>query len=189
MNEEFNDPLYDTEETETSGSGDEQQNNTSNASEGANTQKTASGRETAQQRIESLARERNDWKGKYEALTQGDKPSSAQAGLPEDKLWKARMETKLSAPEHLKSKTDEIASYSAQYGVPVEDAIAIFDSKSKLSQADVEAQNRANAEASQSRTGGTANPAARSETQDVNKMETKDLESQLKSMVASGEKL
>lgn len=155
MSEEDTNLSYDTEETETSGS-DEQENNTPNGSETESTQGTG---RTAQDRIRQLIAENKKLKG----LTTADKPSASQE-VPEDKLWKAKMETKISAPEHLKAQSDDIASYAAKHGVPIEDAITLFDARNKVSKEDADAMSAAQTEASQSRTGGTANPAARQET-------------------------
>jgi hypothetical protein len=181
MDEESINPSQDTEETETSAAGQAEQNNTSNASEGANTQKNG---RTAQDRIRDLIAENKRLK------SQTADNSSASQGLPEDKLWKAKIETRLSAPEHIKPKADEIASYAAKYGVPIEDAISLFDSRNKVSQEEVNAANAANTEASQSRTGGTANPAARTETpEDPAKWTDKELDAELERRINSGEKL
>ncbi|MDQ3816108.1 MAG: hypothetical protein M3362_00270 [Acidobacteriota bacterium] len=178
MNEEFIDPEYSTEETETFGSGNEQQNNTSNASESETTQKTG---RTAQDRIRQLVEENRRLKAQVQPA---DKPS-----LAGDKVLNAKVDILYKAPEHLKSKADEIASYAAQYGVPTEDAIALFDAKGKVSQADVEAAQVAQTEAAQSRTGGTANPQTRSETQDVSKMSKDELTAKLNQALQSGERI
>jgi hypothetical protein len=186
MNEEFMNPSDDTEETETSGSGYEQQNNTAPASEGVNTQQTGkTPSHVPYSRFKDVLDELNTLKGSGNA----DKPSSASQGVPEDKLWKATVEAKLSVPEHLKDKAEEIASYKAKYEIPMEDAIAIFDSKGKVSQADVEAAKAAQDEAAQSRTGGTANPAARSDAPDIKQMSDDELKAQLNQAIASGERL
>lgn len=184
MNEEFMNPdETSTEETGTSGSGDEQQNNTANASEGGKTQQ--SGR-SAQDRIRELVEENKRLKSQIQPA---DKPSPAQQEPQGDKVLSAKVDILYKAPEHLKAQADEIAAYAARHDLPVEDAIAIFDSKSKVSQADVEAANAAKAEAAQSRTGGTANPAARSETVDVKQMSNEELKSQLKAAISSGYKI
>lgn len=185
MSEEDLNQNYSTEETETSGSGNEQQNNTSNGSETETTQKNGAPKMVPYNRFKEV----NDKLKQYESIAT-DKNSSVSQDVPEDKLWKAKIETKLSVPEHLKPQSDEIASYHARYNVPIEDAIAIFDSKNKVSTADVAAASAAQTEASQSRTGGTANHASRQdESEDPSKVSTEDLRSQLESELASGARI
>jgi hypothetical protein len=186
MSEEDINQSYDIEETETSTEGLSEENNTSNVSEDAQTQKTG---RTAQERIQQLVSDKKTLEAELAKYKPADKPSPAQQEPQGDKVLNAKVDILFKAPEHLKAQADEIATYSATHNLPVEDAIAIFDSKSKVSQVDVDAANAAKTEAAQSRTGGTANPAARSETQDVSKMETKDLESKLNQAIAFGEKL
>jgi hypothetical protein len=166
MYEEYNDPeQVSTEETETSAEGYSEENNTSSDSEVENTQRTG---RTAQDRIRELVAENKKLKSQT-----ADKQSSPE---PQgDKILNAKVDLLYKAPDHLKAQADEIASYAARYGVPVEDAIAIFDSKSKVSEADVKAAQAAQSEAMQSRTGGTANPAARQETTDIKNLSDDEL--------------
>jgi len=178
------------EETGTSGEQeDSQNNNTQTASDGVNTPETGNRRDPSE-RFRQLANENRELKEKLSRYEPAEKqPSAPKAEVPADKVLAAKVDFLYKAPEHLKERADEIATYAAQYGVPMEDAIAIFDSKGKVSQADVDAANAADAEARQTRTGGTANPAARSEAPDVSKMKDEDLESKLNQAVAEGVKL
>jgi hypothetical protein len=184
MSEEDNDLDYSAEETETSSEQvDSQENNTSNASESETTQKTG---RTAQDRIRELAAEVKRLKSTADKTTA---PQEIPQGIAADKILNAKVEFLYKAPEHLKSKADEIATYQAQYGMPMEDAIAIFDAKNRVSPADVEAANAANTEASQSRTGGTANPAARIESSDdPSKWSQEELDAEFERRLAQGEK-
>lgn len=186
MNEEFNDLDDSAEETGTSGEqADSQNNNASNVSEDANTQENGQRKETAKDRIEHLARERNEWKEKYEALTKADKPSSAVQGTPDDKL--RRIELEMKAPAHLEDKVDEMTEFWKQNpNLSKAQVYKIFDD-SLIPKSQLDDYVSKESEANSSRTGGTANPAARSETPDLSKMKDEELEQAFNQRVQAGD--
>jgi hypothetical protein len=91
------------------------------------------------------------------------------------------------APKEVHDKAADIAAYVTKYKIPVEDAIKIF--APSVGASDAQAAQAAEQEAKSSRTGGTANPAARAETPDLSQMKKEDLEKRLREEIASGFKV
>ncbi|HZS47230.1 MAG TPA: hypothetical protein VFC63_19305 [Blastocatellia bacterium] len=182
MAEEAMNPAQATGETVTPASGNEGQNNTSTASEGANTQRTG---RTAQDRIQELVKERDEWKAKAVGSQSADNQSQTSAQDAGDLV----LDLIGKVPEHLKPEMKNIANYAKKHSMPIDDVITLWDARDKISPEDVAAKAAADQAANNSRTGGTPNPAARQETPEVSKMSTQDLRGELEKRVASGEKL
>jgi hypothetical protein len=185
MSEEDINPSYDTEETETSGSGYEKENNTSNVSEDANTQETGPRKETAKDRIEQLAREKNEWKEKYEALTKADKPSSGKQVTSDDKL--KRIELEIKAPSHLENRIDEMTEFwKANPNLSKSQVYTLFDD-TLVPKSQIDEYKFAESEANSSRTGGTANPTTRSDTPDLSKAKDEELDELFQQRLQAGD--
>lgn len=179
MAEEAIKPAQATGETVTPAPGSGQNNNTSNASEGAKTQTGGTPETVPYARFKEVNDKLNELKGL------ADKPVSTP--LPDSPVDTV-LDLIGKVPEHLKAEMKNIASYAAEHKMPVEDVISLWNVKTGnvVSKADVEQFNSANNDANNSRTGGSANPAARF-TQDIKAMSDADLKTALDRAQAEGQ--
>lgn len=157
-------------ETETAGT-EGQNNNTSTGSQAAKTEKTGTPETVPYSRFKEV----NDKLKELEGKSADKKPSTALTDSPVDTV----LEVVGKVPEHLKPEMRNIANYAAEHKMPVEDVIALWNVKTgnTVPKAEVDKFNKANAEANDSRTGGTANPAVRYETE-FSKMSDAELKAQ-----------
>jgi hypothetical protein len=72
-------------------------------------------------------------------------------------------------PDRLRGEMSNIAKYATTHSMPVDDVVTLWDAKNKVSPDAADNKSAADAEAKNSRTGGTANPAARAEASLVSK--------------------
>jgi hypothetical protein len=168
-----------TPETET-GAGSPDINNTPIASEGVTTQENG---RTANDRIRQLVEENNRLKNLLPATAE---PKATQPLQGSDDEWKKKIELELSVPNFLKEKVQDMTSYwQANPRMSKLDVYKIFTPTDVL----VKQAQEADAAAQNSYTGGTSNPAARVENMDVKTLTIEQLEANLKSRIAAGEKL
>lgn len=168
-----------TGETGTPGT-EGQNNNTTNVSQDAKTGKTGQPETVPYARFKEVNDELKKYKeSKADKVSVSDLPDS-----PVDTV----LDLVGKVPEHLKSDMKAIAKYATEHKMPVDDAIALWNVKGghTVPKSEVDKYTQANTEAANSRTGGTANPAARYD-MEIKSLSDKDLQAKVNELSARGE--
>lgn len=160
-------------------------NNTSNAGDGDKAQKNSPPATVPYERFKEVNDKLAELQGKGNGQANNNSSSSPSQDSPEDVV----LELVGKVPEHLKPEMAAMAKYAKDHKLPVDDVISIFNVKKghTVPKSEIENFNKANQDAKDSGTGGTANPAVRNDNSSVKALSNDELSAKVNELAASGQ--